>query len=189
MGRGLGIFPARPKTPFVPGGATTRDKRPFCPGWWLHRGQKGDPLYMSLLPPPSSNTWAQFLICSTAVPERRRRPLLSPSAARAPPPPRPGRLGRRPRQAAHRCAAVLPPCHLVFAAPASTPPWNFLAAGVPPAALTTSLASHRDAEPARGDQKPGAVLQRPRPRALSIAAAGSRRRPSCIAASSTPGPR
>ena len=39
VGRGLGIFPARPKTPFVSGGATTRDKRPFCPGWWLHPGQ------------------------------------------------------------------------------------------------------------------------------------------------------
>ena len=26
--------------PFVPGEATTRDKRTFCPGWWLHPGQK-----------------------------------------------------------------------------------------------------------------------------------------------------
>src|SRR6185437_10180238 len=27
--------------PFVPGGATNRDKRgAFCPGWWLHPGQK-----------------------------------------------------------------------------------------------------------------------------------------------------
>ena len=101
-----GNFPGPPKNTFVPGGTTTRDKRPFCPGWWLHPGQKGDPLYMSFLPPPSSNTWAQFLICSAAVPERRRRPPPSPSAARAPPPPRPGHLGRRPRQAAHRCAAV-----------------------------------------------------------------------------------
>ena len=25
---------------FVPGGATTRDKRAFCPGSWLHPGQK-----------------------------------------------------------------------------------------------------------------------------------------------------
>ena len=32
VGRGLGIFPARPKTPFFPGEATTRDKRTFCPG-------------------------------------------------------------------------------------------------------------------------------------------------------------
>ena len=29
--------------PFVPGEATTRDKRTFCPGWWLHPGQKGGP--------------------------------------------------------------------------------------------------------------------------------------------------
>ena len=27
--------------PFVPGEATTRDKRTFCPGSWLHPGQKG----------------------------------------------------------------------------------------------------------------------------------------------------
>jgi len=27
--------------PFIPGGATNRDKRgAFCPGWWLHPGQK-----------------------------------------------------------------------------------------------------------------------------------------------------
>ena len=26
---------------FVPGEATTRDKRTFCPGSWLHPGQKG----------------------------------------------------------------------------------------------------------------------------------------------------
>ena len=26
--------------PFVPGEATTRDKRAFCPGWWLHPGLK-----------------------------------------------------------------------------------------------------------------------------------------------------
>ena len=26
--------------PFVPGEATTRDKRAFCPGSWLHPGQK-----------------------------------------------------------------------------------------------------------------------------------------------------
>ena len=26
--------------PFVPGEATTRDKILFCPGWWIHPGQK-----------------------------------------------------------------------------------------------------------------------------------------------------
>ena len=26
--------------PFVPGESTTRDKRTFCPGSWLHPGQK-----------------------------------------------------------------------------------------------------------------------------------------------------
>ena len=29
--------------PFVPGEATTQDKRPFYPGWWLHPGQKAPP--------------------------------------------------------------------------------------------------------------------------------------------------
>ena len=32
--------------PFVPGEATTRDKRPFCPGSWLHPGQKGGPFVL-----------------------------------------------------------------------------------------------------------------------------------------------
>ena len=33
--------PAGGQGPFVPGGATNPDKRPpFCPGWWLHPGQK-----------------------------------------------------------------------------------------------------------------------------------------------------
>ena len=102
---------------------------------------------MSLLPPSFSNTWAvrsaprhrrlpcsHRASCSAAIPEHRRRPPPSLSAARAPPPPRPGRLGRRPHQAAHRCAAVLPPCHLVFAAPASTP--RAPSSSPPPAAST-----------------------------------------------------
>ena len=128
MGRGLGIFPARPKTPFVPGGATTRDKRAFCPGWWIHSGQKGGPLYMSLnlrLPPTlahfpdlrraavvshrasCSAVVSHCASCSAAFPERRPS-----SAASTPRPPwtttPPGRslVRRRPR----------PPCHLVFAA-------------------------------------------------------------------------
>ena len=74
MGRGLGIFPARPKTPFVPGEATTRDKMSFCPGSWIHPGQKAPP-YISFLLRPSPNTW--FLICAWC----RRRP--APPTARA----------------------------------------------------------------------------------------------------------
>ena len=85
-----GNFPGPPKNTFVPGGATTRDKRPFSPGSWLHPGQKGGPLYMSLLPPPSSNTWSvldlrlaraaavpcahRLLLAAVVVPERRRPP-------------------------------------------------------------------------------------------------------------------
>ena len=34
---------------FVPGEATTRDKRSFCPGSWIHPGQKAPPIYF--LPP------------------------------------------------------------------------------------------------------------------------------------------
>ena len=38
--------------PFVPGGATNRDKRPpFCPGWWLHPGQKVQPFLSWLVTP------------------------------------------------------------------------------------------------------------------------------------------
>ena len=107
MGRGLGIFPARPKTPFVPSGATTRDKRPFCPGSWLHPGQKGAPYIC-----PLTFAFLQHLgildlrRAAVVSPIAPPAPPPSPSAARDPPPPRPGRLGRRPRQAAHRCAAV-----------------------------------------------------------------------------------
>ena len=33
--------PPGTRGPFVPGRGFTRDKRPpFCPGWWLHPGQK-----------------------------------------------------------------------------------------------------------------------------------------------------
>ena len=35
---------------FVPGEPTTRDKRSFCPGWWLHPGQKS-PLLSQVKPP------------------------------------------------------------------------------------------------------------------------------------------
>ena len=58
VGRGLGIFPAGPKTPFVPGGATTRDKRAFCPRWWLHPGQKGGPfVHPGQKAPPCPGSW------------------------------------------------------------------------------------------------------------------------------------
>ena len=58
MGRGLGIFPARPKISFVPGGATTQDKRPFCPGWWIHPGQKG-----GLFVPGEATTRGKWAFC------------------------------------------------------------------------------------------------------------------------------
>ena len=140
MGRGLGIFPARLKAPFVPGGATTRDKRPFCPGWWLHPGQKGAPLYMSLnlrLPPTLGHfpdlrravIVSHRASYSAAVPERRPS-----SAASTPRPPwtttqqgrSPVRRHRRPR--ATSSSTPRPPLRsraLVFAAPGGlhcTPP-------------------------------------------------------------------
>ena len=37
----------------VPGEATTQDKRPFYPGWWLHQGQKGG-LLSRVNPPPGT---------------------------------------------------------------------------------------------------------------------------------------
>ena len=102
MGRGLGIFPARPKTPFVPGEATTRDKRTFCPGSWLHPGQKAPPhIFPSsfallltlgfssapvLLPPPREPSTAAIDVAAVQSPDqptgdppecRRRRNALA----------------------------------------------------------------------------------------------------------------
>ena len=120
MGCGLGIFPARPKTPFVPGESTTRDKRVFCPGWWLHPGQKGGPYICRL-----TSAFLQHLgipdlrrvavvshraSCSAAVPERRPS-----SAASTPRPPwtttPPGRspVRRRPQPRATSTSPPQPP--------------------------------------------------------------------------------
>ena len=117
-------------------------KNTFCPGWWLHPGQKRGPLYMSLLPPPSSNTWA-FLICaappsslirascSAAVPERRPS-----SAASTPRPPwtmtPPGRspVRRHPRP---RATSSLPPRPTLRARPClRRPRWPPMHAAAPP---------------------------------------------------------
>ena len=115
MGRGLGIFSARPKTPFVPCEATTRDKRPFCPGLWLHPGQKTPPIYL-----PSSSAFSQhcqFLICALC----RRRPLL---------PPPPARRRRRPRapptSAARGRAARAPLPHCAPSSPSAVVPFELL---------------------------------------------------------------
>ena len=120
MGRGLGIFRARPKTHFVPGEAMTWDKRLFCPGSWLHPGQKGPPYIC-----PLTSAFLQHLgipdlrraavvshraSCSAAVPERRPR-----SAASTPRPPwtmtPPGRspVRRRPRPRATSSSPPRPP--------------------------------------------------------------------------------
>ena len=92
---------------FVPGGGFTRDKRLFCPGSWLHPGQKAPtPISPFFLPLPQH--LVVFLICvaplsspaPTAPPARRRRRPRAPptSAARAPPPHRAiGAELRRPR--------------------------------------------------------------------------------------------
>ena len=45
--------------PFVPGEATTRDKRAFCLGWWLHPGQKAPTLYIT-----HSSAFLQHLVSS-----------------------------------------------------------------------------------------------------------------------------
>ena len=125
-----GNFPGPPKTPFVPGEATTRDKRAFCPGWWLHPGQKGPPIYV-----PSSSSFLQHL--GTVLDLLRRRPRAlstSPtipercpsSAASMPRPPwtttPPGRspVRRRPRPRATSSLLPWPPLRvhaLIFSAP------------------------------------------------------------------------
>ena len=97
MGRGLGIFPARPKTPFVPGEATTRDKRTFCPGSWLHPGQKAPPIYFLppsfALPPNTCFFWCRRrplrpapLVPRSVIPERRPKLCRPQAPPRAPPP-------------------------------------------------------------------------------------------------------
>ena len=55
----------RPAQPFVPVGATNRDKRPpFCPGWWLQPGQNSlAPLSLPLSPRPSHSAHL-FSCCS-----------------------------------------------------------------------------------------------------------------------------
>ena len=135
MGRGLGIFLARPKTPFVPGGATTRDKRSFCPGWWLHPGPKG--LLSRVVAPPGTKappyissprplfqhlaTSAPSILLAAVVPSsappRPRAPHRRPESS-APPPrdpetaaaswPRPP-PGGRPRPVRHRRPPRVPP--------------------------------------------------------------------------------
>ena len=197
----MGIFPARPKTSFVLGGAPTRDKRPFCPGSWLHPGQK--PPYITLLLPRLLPQHFAIFLISAGAPSSRcsiRRLLLAIVVVPRPPPwnhrpaaPKPARAtAGAPPHAQDRLRARCPrppPCTRRNFDRSSTQVSHsaveFPRRRCPPAALTTSLALHRDAEPARGDQKTGAVLQRPRPRALSSTAAGSRRRPSCTTASST----
>src|SRR6185312_6725977 len=106
VGRGLGIFPARPKTPFVPGESTTRDKRSFCPGWWLHPGQKAHPIYFlgsSLLPSSPLPPSVPLLPPPLELPEHRRRRRRRPEPRRASP--------------RHRAPPPLTSAALVFAAP------------------------------------------------------------------------
>src|SRR6185436_4654615 len=127
VGRGLGIFPARPKTPFVPGGATTRDKRTFCPGSWLHPGQKdllsrvvaspgtkGPPhIFPSsfallltlgfssapvLLPPPREPSTAAIDVAAAQSPDLTPPPRAT-AAVVTPSPPSPAR--RRPAATGH----------------------------------------------------------------------------------------
>ena len=54
--------------PFVPDEATTRDKRPFCPGSWLHSGQKGGPYICPL---------TSALLQHLGIPDLRRVAVVS----------------------------------------------------------------------------------------------------------------
>ena len=97
--------PPGTKGPFVPGGGFTRDKRPphIFPSSLLRPSPKHlfllvPPPSVPLLPPPRELN----------VPEHRRRRRRRPEPLRAPPP----------------LTSAIPapaPCHLGFAAPASTP--------------------------------------------------------------------
>ena len=93
----------------------------FCPGWSHDPGQKallsrvvaspgtkgGPPIYsLNLRLPPTLGHFPDLRRAAVISPIVPPAPPPSLSAARAPPPPRPGRLGRRPRQSAHWCAAV-----------------------------------------------------------------------------------
>ena len=128
--------------PFVPGEATTRYKSAFCPGSWLHPGQKTPHIFPSsllhpspkhlflLVPPPSVPLLPPPRELN--VPEHRRRRRHRPAPLRAPPP----LMSAIPAPA---------PCHLGFAAPASTPrarprlrrPWRppLHATALPPSPL------------------------------------------------------
>ena len=113
-----GNFPGPPKNTFCPGWShdpgqkallsrvvdSLGPKAPPFPGSWLHPGQKGAPLYMSLnlCLPPTLGHFPDLRRAAVVSPIAPPAPPPSPSAARAPPPPRPGHLGRRPRQATHR---------------------------------------------------------------------------------------
>ena len=137
--------------PFVPGESTTRDKRTFCPGSWLHPGQKGPPIYVAQ-PPPFSNTWVfSDLRCATVVSHPR---LLLRRCPRAPPELRrlhtPAASNDDPARPLTGAPPSPAPCHLVFAAPASTP--RAPSSSPPPAASTArrraatlSAACHRAA--------------------------------------------
>ena len=124
--------------PFVPGEATTWDKRAFCPGWWLHPGQKGGPLYMSLnlrLPPTLEHfpdlrraaVVSHRASCSAAVPERR--PSSAASTPRPPwttTPPGHSPVRRRPRPRATSSSpppAIPTPPHELTAAPPKLEHW------------------------------------------------------------------
>ena len=98
--------------PFVPGEATTRDKRGFCPGWWLHPGQKAPPIYFlasSLLRPSSLPPSVPLLPPPLELPEHRRRRRRRPEPRRASP--------RHRAPSSLRAPPPLTSAALVFAAP------------------------------------------------------------------------
>ena len=81
MGRGLGIFPARPKAPFVPGGGFTRDKRPPPYIFFLPPSPFPQTLVSFGVPPPS----VPLLPPPLELPEHRRRQRRRPEPRRASP--------------------------------------------------------------------------------------------------------
>ena len=192
MGRGLGIFPARPKTPFVPGEATTRDKRAFLSRVVASPGTKGGPPIYSLnLRLPHTRS---FLICA-APPSSRPSRLLLRRRPRAPPELRrlhaPAALDDDPARpltgkpppaelfaAAARCASCSrrPPRHASASTGAARPYW----------------CSHRFAPPPPGPTAAGTAALRlpcfapPLGHAVAVHPAATARGPHRAAASQPP---
>ena len=174
-----GNFPCPPKNTFCPRRShdlgqkgSTRDKRAFCPGWWLHPGQKAPILYMCAPCSSSPNTSPPSPIrCFSAAASAISDPLLL--------------LRREPRNLAEPPNLDHSPCSGRNLC--RTPPHVFpSAATIPRRRWTPCRPDPRPAAPSQvphelnhGIQEPGGPLQRLLHELRPFAAARHRRRPCC----------